>query len=141
MRRVSTRILCLLSVLAAGCSEEVPVPVAFGSVACSSCRMQIDAPGYAVQCRAADGSLAVFDDPGCLVIEIETGRLQPTGVLFRHRSEDRWIPLARVGFVRDEGTPMRFGFAAVDRGAGTFSFDEVRAELRSRFGLMPLRSK
>ena len=110
-------------------------PIVFGTQLCDSCRMVIAAPAFAVQVYSADGRVSSFDDPGCLVIEMETGRAVPLVFAFHHADADRWLSDDQVGFVRRAATPMEFGYAAVDAADAELTFAELRAELRARFGL------
>jgi hypothetical protein len=112
-------------------------PIAWGSQACDSCRMSIDAPAHATQAIADDGRVLSFDDPGCLVIEIGMGRLRPGEIRFRHVDEDRWLALDEAGFARREGTPMSFGYVAVDREHAALDFPQVVVEMTERFQLAP----
>jgi len=109
-------------------------PIRYGEQACDACVMVIGAPAYAAQAMTADGRVLSFDDPGCLVLEVVMGRLEPARSRFRHADEDRWLALDEVAFVRREGTPMDFGYAAVDRAEGELTFEQVRAEMDARFG-------
>jgi len=113
----------------------VPAPVDWGREPCASCEMPVADRTAGAQCQDPEGYVHTFDDLGCLVIEMGSGRLSPRAIVFRHRDEDRWLAPAEAGFVRAEKTPMGFGFAAVDAGPSTMTFVEVRDELARRFGL------
>lgn len=137
--------LVLLVVCLTSCAPDDPapprdtpttaaLPIRYGEQACDACVMVIGVPGSAAQATAADGRVLSFDDPGCLVLEVVMGRLASDRALFRHADEDRWLALDEVAFVRRDGTPMDFGYAAVDRADGELTFDEVRAEMDARFG-------
>jgi hypothetical protein len=138
------RSLALSLALLAGCGPE-PAPakavlgqVAWGAEPCASCGMPVAEKPYAAQCLDSEGRVLTYDDLGCLVIEMGSGRIEPRSIQFRHAREDRWIPLAEAGFVRDPATPMAFGFAAVEAAAGTLDFAAVHAELAARHDL-PVR--
>ena len=108
--------------------------VAWGEQDCASCRMVVGVPRFAAQATTSAGEWLAFDDLGCLVIEMGTGRLDPTDVFFRHVDEDRWLRLADAGFVRRDGTPMGFGFGVVDAADGELSFAEIGSEMGGKFG-------
>ncbi len=114
-----------------------PASIAWGERHCDSCTMSIDAPGFAVQVTTVDGRLLAFDDPGCLVIEIEMERLTPVAMWFHHADENRWLNGWNAGFVRRDNSPMAFGYAAVGSRSADLSFEQVRAEMRERFQLKP----
>jgi len=97
--------------------------------------MGVDEARFAAQCRAADGTLRVFDDLGCMVVEMGMGRLEARDVYFHHFEQERWVPLGNVGFVRFAATPMQFGYVAVDAAAGALSFEQIRAEMKQKFEL------
>ena len=118
-----------------GPGEPVAIAVDWGETPCASCRMPVADASFAAGCLDGAGTPHVFDDVGCLVIEMGTGRLVARDVRVRHVREDRWIPVTRADFVRHPGTPMGFGYAAVDRGRGELSFEAVQAEMGERFGL------
>jgi hypothetical protein len=112
-----------------------PVEVEWGTELCASCRMHVERPGFAVQNHAPTGEVGIFDDLGCLAIEVLTGRLQPGVVYFQHVDGERWVPAESAGFVRHPDTPMLFGYAAVDAEHGELTFDDVCAEMDQRFSV------
>lgn len=110
--------------------------VAWGTLACWGCRMPVDFPHFAAQAQRPDGELLVFDDAGCLVIELAMGRLaEPLHLFFHHADEDRWVAQEAAGFVPRVGTPMDFGYVAVDAGGEALTFEAFAAVLRERFDL------
>jgi hypothetical protein len=89
--------------------------------------MLISDPAYAAQLEGADGEVASFDDPGCLLAALDA-HPDPRALWFHHSREERWIAGDAVGFVRVPHTPMGYGLAAVAADeAGALSLAEARA--------------
>ena len=58
----------LVGALLAACGRSSqPAPIAFDREPCAHCRMLISDPAFAAQLENADGEVASFDDPGCLL--------------------------------------------------------------------------
>jgi copper chaperone NosL len=105
---------------------DAPQPIAWDREPCAHCRMLIGDPAFAAQLVTADGVVASFDDPGCL-LSAEPDLAAARAVWFHHLREDRWIPADRVGFVRVPRTPMGFGLGAVDASEpGALSLAQAR---------------
>jgi copper chaperone NosL len=110
---------------------EGPQPIAWDREPCAHCRMLISDPLYAAQLQTAGGEVASFDDPGCLLAALEE-HPEVRALWFHHRSEERWLPGERVGFVVVPRSPMGFGLAAVDADEpGAMSLEEARARVRA----------
>ena len=106
---------------------EGPQPIAWDREPCAHCRMLISDPAYAAQLETAQGEIASFDDPGCLLAALET-HPNPRALWFHHLREERGIAGDEVAFVRVPHTPMGFGLAAVGVGEpGAVSLEEARA--------------
>lgn len=118
------------SVLASTHTDTGPFAVVWDKAACGACGMHVGEPAFAAQLTTGDGRQYAFDDPGCLFLFLAEQQPAVRSAFFRHHREDRWIPLADVGFVPAAKTPMGFGFAAVagnERGA--LDADEVRRKV------------
>src|SRR5262249_3364817 len=123
-------VLAAAAVVAVRASErlpDAPEPIAWDREACAHCHMHVGEPGFAAQASDADGRVYTFDDPGCL-LDWRAHRAEPPArIWFHHSTEDRWIPLERVAFLRGARSPMGSGLAAVDRGTpGALLPGEVR---------------
>ena len=104
------------AILAAACNRaDGPSPIAFDEEVCAHCRMLISDPAFAAQLELEDGSVASFDDPGCLLAALPDHR--PRALWFHHVREERWIPAERVAFERVPRSPMGYGLGAVDAAA------------------------
>jgi hypothetical protein len=89
--------------------------------------MLISDPAFAAQLESAEGEVASFDDPGCLLAALE-GQPDPRAFWFHHSREERWIAGDQVAFVRVPRTPMGYGLGAVQAGEpGALSLEEARA--------------
>lgn len=114
-----------------------PVRVAWDKTACAHCRMHVGEPGFAAQLQLRDGTVLDFDDPGCLVSWLDAhprdaGDDTVHAVYFHHKSEDRWLSRAEVGFVEAVPSPMGFGIAAVDAVTpGSMTWPQAIAHVRA----------
>jgi hypothetical protein len=89
--------------------------------------MLIGDPAYAAQLEGADGEVASFDDPGCLLAALDAYP-DLRALWFHHLREERWLSRDEVGFVRVPHTPMGYGLAAVAADEpGALSLEEARA--------------
>jgi hypothetical protein len=137
MRRLLVALLCagaaLAAVVAVCASERIPdepQPIVWDRQACSHCHMHVGEPGFAAQAIDADGRVYVFDDPGCL-LAWSAARAPAARTWFHHMTEDRWIPIDRVAFVRVPRSPMGYRLAAVDAGTpGALTVIEAAASAR-----------
>lgn len=116
----------------AGGPPDGPVPVVWDREACAHCRMLLSEPPFAAQLHTRDGQVLFYDDPGCLLLDLdEVGDGAVHAAWFRHVREDRWVERRSVAFARVTLTPMGFGLGAVDRAErGAVSFDEARSLAR-----------
>jgi len=91
---------------------DAPEPIVWDREACAHCQMHVGDPAFAAQAIDTDGRVYNLDDPGWLLAW--RGDRALARVWFHHRSEDRWLPIDRVGFVTVSGSPMGWNVAAVD---------------------------
>jgi copper chaperone NosL len=128
-RRVSAGLALACAWALAACGlPEGPQPIVWDREPCTHCRMLISDPHFAAQLHTADGTVASFDDPGCLLAYVQAREPQVHALWFHHVSEDRWIPGSAVGFERAGRTPMDFGLGAVDAGTpGALSLEQAQA--------------
>jgi hypothetical protein len=129
---------------AVGCTRppDGPVEPHWDHTRCARCGMLVSEPRFAAQVQRADGTVLHYDDPGCLLAHEgpERGALaEAHAVWFHHAETPRWVPLADVGFVPAENTPMDFGLAAVERAARPEALDleAARAHVRARAEATP----
>jgi hypothetical protein len=112
---------------------EGPQPILYDREGCAHCRMLISEPRFAAQLLGADGTVASFDDPGCLLAYQGEREEGAAGLWFHHLREDRWIEGAQVAFEPVDKTPMGYGLGAVDAGStGALSLAAAREQVAAR---------
>lgn len=92
-----------------------PVELVLNEEICSHCRMAISEQAYAAQVVSEDGSVAFYDDLGCLVqakATVQDGLRFATFVTDYPTGE--WVPAESAVFVHapELPTPMRSGIVA-----------------------------
>jgi hypothetical protein len=121
---VGVAALLALAVFVSGRPPEGPVAVDWDATRCSRCGMLVSDPGFAGQLHLEDGSVRIYDDPGCLLLDLD--ELPPSrvhAVWLHHREQDRWLPLADSAFVHVAHSPMGYGLAVVALGESPASLD------------------
>lgn len=113
-----------------------PVPVVWNRESCAHCRMAIGDPAYAAQLVATDGTVANFDDVGCLLRYLDEHHPAVHRLWFHHPREDRWLGPDEVGFAQGAITPMGWGLTATERGPGMLDLAAARAVVATRDGGM-----
>ena len=109
---------------------EGPVAIVWDNEACAHCHMHVSDRAYATQLQTTDRRVLNFDDPGCLVHYLMDKAPSMHALYIHHSKEERWLDVARVGFVPSTTAPMDFGFAAVDQQApGAISFQEFSSRV------------
>ena len=100
-----------VALLAACGRASQPAPIAFDREPCAHCRMLTSDPAWAAQLESADGEVASFDDPGCLLAALDA-HPNPRALWFHHLREERWLAGDEVGFVRShtDGDPALLVF-------------------------------
>jgi copper chaperone NosL len=126
-------ILCLPVVLAA-CQQPAPWPpspasLRAGEDTCAHCRMIVSEARHAAQFHTRTGSVAFYDDLGCL-LERHAGPDTDPQAVFAGGDGATWIPGTSGYVVRAPGltTPMGSGLAAFA------TSDAARAEAARRPG-------
>lgn len=111
------------------------VPVVWDKEACAHCRMHVSERRFAAQLQLQDGRVLNFDDAGCLFSFLAKEPAQAHAVFFHHYRDERWVPLARVGFIEVMPTPMGFGLAAVDASTpGALTVEQATERVRASQG-------
>jgi copper chaperone NosL len=102
-------------------------PIAWNAEACAHCKMLIGDPAYAAQIITDDGDVLSFDDPGCAARYLRERAPHVHRAWFHAGRGDRWIPLAEVGFVPAQGSPMGSNMIAVPRTTpGAVGLEDLR---------------
>lgn len=108
--------LAALAVVVSGRPPDGPVAVDWDGTRCARCGMLVSDPAFAAQRHDEDGSVAHYDDPGCLLADLaENGEATLHAAWLHHLREDRWIALDEARFVRVPHSPMGYDLGAVDR--------------------------
>jgi copper chaperone NosL len=91
-----------------------PEPIAYGRDACAWCRMLISRPGFAGELRAPDGTLAKYDDVGCLLRGLAAAHHEMPEAWVEDHASGRFVSLLSASLVHRPGgdTPMGSGFVA-----------------------------
>lgn len=98
---------------------------------CATCGMRLAVPRHVAQLQTRDGQVLLFDDPGCLLVFLQTRRPRVHARYFRG-PDGAWIRGRDVAFVPAR-TPMRYGLAAVRVGtSGALSWDEAWRRVAAR---------
>jgi len=132
---VKAALFALLAVGSLACQEaSSAVDPAWGKQACSSCSMLVSDRRYAAQLVTDDGTRFFFDDPGCMATWLAEGRghAQHTWV---YSATGTWIDARTARYVRDQPSPMGFGFAPADTGSAEWADVEAAAAARARKGV------
>lgn len=109
-----------------------PEPISWGRDMCAMCRMHLSRPGFAGQRRHSDGSVAKYDDVGCLVRAVLNGGGEAGGAWVEDHATGDFVPLRRATLVRADPatTPMGSGLLAfADTAAANRYADAHRASL------------
>ncbi len=140
-----TRIGLLLaaSLLVSGCDPvpSGPEPIAWGEDACAECRMFVSEAPFAAQARTGDGSVARFDDIGCLVAHYPAGA--PAAAWVADYATKAWVD-ARVAcyvFAPTVPSPMASGLAAFAHPEDAEAFARRTGGRRLRFEELANRSR
>jgi len=91
-----------------------PVEPVWDKQRCAHCGMAVSDPRFAAEIQTRDRRVLFFDDPGCLRQYEKDHHPEERAVYFHHSRDPRWMPASATGFVPAAGTPMNWGFAAVD---------------------------
>jgi hypothetical protein len=101
---------------------EGPVPVVWDKTACAHCVMHLGDPRFAAQLTTTSGDTFFYDDPGCLFLHRRTLLETSTKIhamWFCDMNGNGWLSQQDVAFLATEGSPMDFGFGAIQRGFPT----------------------
>jgi copper chaperone NosL len=130
MPRTGAIALCLLAFACR--TTDRPAPIVYDREPCAHCRMLISEPRFAAQLETAHGEIRSFDDPGCLLAELDAAS-NARRVWFHHVREDRWLDGADVAFEEVAETPMGYGLGAVDAHTpGAIPLESARTRVRAR---------
>jgi copper chaperone NosL len=125
-------VLSLLALAALACQDaSSPVDPVWGKQACASCSMLVSDRRYAAQLVTDDGTRVFFDDPGCMATWIAEGRAHAQR-MWVYGAAGTWIDARAARFVRDQPSPMGFGFAPDAAGSAEWADVESSVALRTK---------
>jgi copper chaperone NosL len=108
-----------------------PISVDWDGVRCARCGMLVSQPAFAAQLHLAGGEVRLYDDPGCLLADLEESDVIPWHAAWLHHHRDeRWIPLEEAAFVPVPHSPMGYGLGAVAVGEAASALDRHEARTR-----------
>jgi copper chaperone NosL len=114
--------------VACGTPVDQPEHIAIDREACDACGMLISDPRFEAQLVTKEGERHTFDDPACVFRFIADHGPHLAHVWFRDSTtpDEVWLEQRQVAFVRQPGSPMNGGFAAVPLGTeNALSFAET----------------
>jgi hypothetical protein len=110
-----------------------PVEPTWSRTPCARCGMLVGEPAFAAQLHTPAGDVRFFDDAGCLLLYAAERPADEAAAYFHHLREPRWIAATSVAFVPAEGSPMSYGFGAVDLGEpGAIARDAALRDVQRR---------
>jgi hypothetical protein len=94
----------------------------------TECAMTITTQNHACQAISPSGKTWFFDDIGCLVKWLEKADFKDKAVLWTHAEDTKeWIDARKAWYVRDDQTPMHYGFGAREnKKDGMLNFEDMR---------------
>ncbi len=123
--------LAFITLVVAACAPYVPEPreVRPETDVCPECRMTVVGDGHAAQAVGEDGTVLMFDDPGCLVMHALDDPEHFTTLTSFVQDFDThgWVPWDKAVFVRADEvpTPMNYGWHAFGELSRAETFAEV----------------
>jgi copper chaperone NosL len=116
-------VLAVIGLIAA-CQRPAPRAIHYGVDACDRCRMTIADPAFAAQLVTRTGKTYHFDDPGCLLTFVSSGRVPARDVhsvwVNDHENPDSLVNVRDAVFVASDRikAPMNGHLAAFATRAG-----------------------
>ncbi len=121
----------LLAVASVACQDAMTaVDPVWGRQACANCSMLVSERRYAAQLVTDDGTRVFFDDPGCMAVWLAEGRGHARRS-WVYSAAGAWIDARTARYVRDQPSPMGFGFAPAEAGGAEWADVEVGAVFRA----------
>ena len=111
-------LVALVTALVSSCGEapREPRPINPAADVCAVCRMTVVPEGHAAEALGEDGTVLVFDDPGCLALDWHDNPARYEGSLayVQDAETKAWVAWEKATFVRaDEvASPMAYGWHA-----------------------------
>lgn len=113
-------------------APEGPLDVPLDRVACARCGMLVSEASFAGQLHTRQGDVLFYDDPGCLLLDLEARGDAVAAHWFHDHDSARWLAAEEVGFARVEPSPMGYGLAARARAPELLDAAQALAQARER---------
>ena len=127
-------VFALVALASLACQDaSSPVDPVWGKQACSSCSMLVSDRRYAAQLVTDEGTRFFFDDPGCMATWLAEGRGRARR-MWVYSADGSWIDARIARFVRDQPSPMGFGFAPTATGGAEWADVEADVALHAKRG-------
>jgi hypothetical protein len=119
----------LVGLLLVCCSKsDQAVDPVWGKQPCNGCGMIVENKRTAAEILTNDGERLFFDDPGCMVMWLESHHASRSWAMDANRGT--WIDATRAHWKSGATTPMDYGWEATS--AEGSSFEEMRTKVRAR---------
>jgi hypothetical protein len=94
----------------------------------TKCAMTIKSENHACEAISPDGETWFFDDIGCLVLWLKDREFKDDATLYTHAEDSgNWIDAREAWYVRDDHTPMHYGFGAREhKKEGMIDFESMQ---------------
>jgi hypothetical protein len=108
--------------------EKKPIKIIPNHQVDTECAMTIVSENYACEVVSPTGKTWFFDDIGCLVKWLENKEFKDKAILWTHAEDTgNWIDARKAWYVRDDPTPMHYGFGAREhKKEGMIDFETMR---------------
>jgi hypothetical protein len=127
-------LLSLLVLLGVACDDaSAAVDPVWGKQACANCAMLLSDWRFGAELVTEDGTRVFFDDPGCMATWLAEGRGRAQR-MWVHTAAGTWIDARTARFVRDQASPMGFGFAPDAHGDAEWADVETRVRRQAAKG-------
>jgi nitrous oxide reductase accessory protein NosL len=109
-------------------SAKKALPITPNHYVDTQCAMTITSQNHACEVVSPSGKTWFFDDIGCLVKWLESKEFKDDAVLWTHAEDTQnWIDAKKAWYVRDDHTPMHYGFGArEEKKEGMLDFQQMR---------------
>jgi len=114
-----------------GNTDFKPLPIKLNATNDTQCKMLIKSERNAVEVIAPDGRTWFFDDPGCMILWLESREWKDRARLWVHTLDTkRWIDARKAWYGVRDATAMHYGFGAREqRCEDCIDFEQMRLRM------------
>ena len=110
-----------------GNTAHKPITILPKTYQCSECNMVVEDLDYMAEVVREDGVTYFFDDIGCVVLWLESNKLENPTLLTKTLDSKSWISATEAWYTRTANSPMGYGFAAYEKKSeGFIPYSEMR---------------